>query len=265
MRNLQFSQLTFLSKMVILVSSSHANLMILEGSKRKSTGAGQFQKMDSNMTNCLQCHQPFEPLTVCGRPLLVPCPACAEKNAAETLESRKLEELRRLRAEWDDRCPTLFRDTLVERLPDQVASAAVLGWKPNPSGLLLYGKTRTGKSRTVWLLAERLHLAGVSVTVMDSMSGFEYGSVFRDGSPLDWVTKRSRCGVLLLDDVFKVKLTESFEAALFVVVDSRMNWKLPVVATLNDTGETLASRMTGDRGAAFVARLREMCETVVFK
>ena len=34
---------------------------------------------------------------------------------------------------------------------------------------------------------------------------------------------------------------------------------------MNDTGATLSARMTGDRGEAFIARLREMSETIHFK
>ena len=60
-------------------------------------------------------------------------------------------------------------------------------------------------------------------------------------------------------------LTESFEAAMFAIVDHRLNYNLPVIATLNDTGATLSARMTGDRGEAFIARLREMSDTIHFK
>lgn len=79
-----------------------------------------------------------------------------------------------------------------------------------------------------------------------------------------WAETLGRIDLLLLDDAFKVKLTEAFEAALFSIVDRRIENCRPIIATMNDTQETLTARMTGDRSQPFVRRLRESCDLVSF-
>lgn len=98
------------------------------------------------------------------------------------------------------------------------------------------------------------------------MAGFQYGAAFSNSGreAQEWIESRAKCGLLFFDDAFKVKMTDSFESAVFAIVDYRLAHQLPILATLNDTGETLAKRMTGDRGDAFVARLKEMCQVIKF-
>jgi DNA replication protein DnaC len=194
------------------------------------------------------------------------CPQCTKQiNEAAQIESQRRDITRR-RSEWAFICPPTFMETDEALLPMPEKHAEGLAWKYGKEGVLLFGKTRTGKSRCAWKICERQFMDGKSVMVMNSLSGFEYGSVFatNGSNVLDWVNERNRCGLLFLDDVFKVKLTDSFEAALFAIVDYRLNHKLPIIATLNDTGATLTARMTDDRGAAFVARLKESAKTISF-
>jgi DNA replication protein DnaC len=219
---------------------------------------------------CTQCSKKFErevPPECEGLPVFKVCQTCINANAAE----RQAETVKRLAASgvarWLEYCPPAFQDTDLAKLPYPKVSAQVLAWEYQSRGMLLYGKTRSGKTRTAWLLIKKQFEAGRTARVMDSMSGFEYAAIFGAGgaAALEWVQARCRCSLLFLDDVFKVKLTESFEAAMFAIVDHRLNYNLPVIATLNDTGSTLSARMTGDRGEAFIARLREMSDTIHFK
>lgn len=194
------------------------------------------------------------------------CPQSREKlnNAAQIEMQRRILVNRQI--EWKRICPPIFMETDESLLPIPSKHKEALLWQYGPEGMLLFGKTRTGKSRCAWKVAEGQFLGGKTIMVMNSLSGFEYGSVFSTGGSnvLDWVNERNRCGLLFLDDVFKVKLTDSFEAALFAIVDYRLNHKLPILATLNDTGSTLTARMTEDRGNAFVARLKECSKTISF-
>ena len=68
-----------------------------------------------------------------------------------------------------------------------------------------------------------------------------------------------------MDDIFKVKLTDSFENAIFTIIDQRINNLRPIIATTNDVGSTLAGRMSQDRGEPIVRRLREACKAIVFQ
>jgi hypothetical protein len=223
---------------------------------------------------CLTCNKTFETDVDSGNPEIDAmvlrwakhCPPCSELKRLEAERNRKSdEEMARIR-EWERICPPLFLDTDDNLLPMPEKHKEGMDWEYGASGLLLFGKTRTGKSRCAWKICEKYFLKGKWVIVMDSRAGFEYGSIFSTGGDavLEWVDSRSKCSILFLDDVFKVKLTDSFEAALFAIVDYRLNHKLPIIATLNDTGATLSARMTEDRGSAFVARLKESATTISF-
>lgn len=193
------------------------------------------------------------------------CAACSdseEKRKAAELEAAKKQDLE---TRWLAICPPLFRETEIERLPIPSKAAECFNWG-GEHGLMLFGDTRKGKSRCAWLLLRREYDKKRKITVMDSLSGLQYGSIFSGGGrdAETWVMSRCTCDVLFLDDVFKVKLTDSFEAAMFAIVDYRLNHKKTILATCNDTGASLAGRMSVDRGAAFVARLKESCETICF-
>ena len=216
---------------------------------------------------CTQCGAEFErEAIVCFEKVFesLPCQKCMDENGkVRRLEREKQDQEKRM-IDWLRICPPAFRETEMEKLPKKSVTDHALKWEFGRRGIVLFGPTRSGKTRTAWLLLKKMHMQGKRIMVMDSMSGFEYGAVFAHGSPLDWVNERVGCELLFMDDVFKVKLTDSFEAALFAIIDKRMNFRRPIIATLNDTGETLAARMTDDRGNAFIARLKEMCDTVVF-
>ncbi len=194
------------------------------------------------------------------------CPACCEKFSAEATarEEKNLREARQ--ATWKKICPPDFQATEITQLPRPEKAQEILSWNYGRKGLLLHGKTGRGKSRCAWLLCERVFFGGKSVQVLGALAGFEYAGIFESGARAanEWIERRCKCGLLFFDDVFKVKLTDSFEAAVFAIVDYRLAHGLPILATLNDTGETLAARMTSDRGDAFVRRLKEMCDVIQF-
>jgi DNA replication protein DnaC len=195
------------------------------------------------------------------------CDSCLNRNAAERREELDKQKQIGLETQWMSFCPPAFHDTDISKLPFPSVSMKALAWEHGKRGIVFHGKTRSGKTRTAWLLVKKHFTAGRTARVMDSMSGFEYAAIFTAGgqAALEWVEDRAKCSLLFLDDVFKVKLTESFEAAMFAIVDHRFNNNLPIIVTLNDTGQTLSARMTNDRGDAFIARLKEMCDTVHFK
>lgn len=194
------------------------------------------------------------------------CAKCTGEIRAKAESDAKDEAMRQNEERWRKLCPPAFRDTDAGKLPNPQKAVETMAWEYGPTGLLLHGDTRRGKSRCAWLLIRKVFDAGKTVQVMDSMSGFQYMAAFSNSAKdaQEWVELRSKCGLLFFDDLFKAKLTDSFEAAVFAIVDYRMNHQLPIVATLNDTGETLSSRMSADRGEAFVARLKEMCQIIQF-
>lgn len=219
---------------------------------------------------CTECSTEFErevPENYERFPTFKICNECVQKRSAKIRADDERKKDAELKARWFTFCPPVFHDTDINRLPFPKISQKAVAWECGSRGVILYGKTRSGKTRTAWLMVRKQFKAGHQVCVMDSMSGFEYAGVFTDGgqAAMEWVKERANCPLLFLDDVFKVKLTESFEAAMFAIIDHRFNYKLPIIVTLNDTGATLSARMSGDRGDAFIARLKEMCDTIHFQ
>lgn len=194
------------------------------------------------------------------------CPECCQRVSAE--QKAKADEFSRQEKlhKWQAICPAGFRDTQIEKLPRPEKAQEILAWNYGKTGVLLHGKTGKGKSRCAWLLCEKVFNSGKSIHVLNSLAGFEYAGIFESGGRAahEWVQSRCSCGLLFLDDVFKVKLTDSFESAVFAIVDYRLAHQLPILATLNDTGATLMARMSEDRGAALYRRLKEMCEVIQF-
>lgn len=176
---------------------------------------------------------------------------CAAKEAAKTPRDIR---------------PAEFRDTVPHKLPSPTKLREVLGWKFCPVGLLLSGPTRRGKSRCAWELAKREHEAGRVVRALNTKSGFDYAGKYGQSpdSAREWVDRMISADILILDDTFKVKLTESFECALFAVVCLRLEDRKPIITTTNDTPVTLKSRMTIDRGGPMVARLQEYSTRIEF-
>ena len=217
--------------------------------------------------NCKDCGAEFDgPDDPVLSRFIIACSRCNAVHEAGFKREREEREHREREQRWRELCPAAYHDTAMDKLPDPARVAEILAWNYGPTGLLLYGRTRRGKTRCAWLLVRKVFDSHKSIRTLDSLAGFEYGALFATNAREagDWVYERCRCGLLFMDDVFKVKLTDSFESAVFAIVDYRLAHRLPIVATLNDTGETLSARMSKDRGEALVARLKEMCEVIKF-
>jgi DNA replication protein DnaC len=218
---------------------------------------------------CRECGAPFElpefiPALIASMAHV--CPECSEK-AAERESRRTVEASKAVRSQRrKDMCPLQFLGTEPPKLPCQRGVQAVMRWEYGPKGLLLHGGTGQGKSRCAWLLLRREYEAGRSIASLNSASGLAYGAKFSDSASeaARWIERLTTIDLLLIDDVFKAKLTDSFESAVFTVINQRTERQRPMVVTLNDTGETLIERLSPDRGPAMLRRLREFCEPIAF-
>lgn len=193
-------------------------------------------------------------------------------SAPETWEQGKARQAQeRGMKRFVELCPPLYRQTDPARLPARGKLAEVMAWKYGPNGLLLVGPTGTGKTRCAWLLMRRLILEDCRrVTYFDGIGwgievAKEYGQPETTGQ---WLDRVCRAEILFLDDLFKAKMTEAQEQALYGVFDRRAAWQRPTIATMNSTGDMILARMTetgrADRGEALLRRMREFCEVVTF-
>jgi hypothetical protein len=217
--------------------------------------------------NCRECGSEFDlpPFKIAAQFVFV-CPKCSERHAeADQAELAKTCTARRLEA-WAQICPPAFLDTESHKLPNPTKLEKALQWRFGARGLLLHGTTGKGKSRIAWQVLKREFLAGRSVASLDCGFGYDYASKFSIGAGevQRYIAHKTSVDILLLDDVFKVKLTDSTEQALFAIVNRRTEYKLPIICTTNDTGDTLTARMSEDRGAALIRRLKEFSDVVTF-
>ncbi len=194
------------------------------------------------------------------------CDSCAEndreKVLRDALERSKLQDV----SGWNRICPEEFRDTEPHRLPSPTKLQRVMDWKYGAKGLVLHGTTGAGKTRCLYWLLRREFTAGRTLSVLDHSSAYRYAEAYEQGpsAARHWIEHRCTVDILAMDDIFKAKLTDSFEQAIFTIISQRTERGLPVLLTTNDVGATLEGRMSKDRGPALVRRLREFCEAVSF-
>ena len=202
----------------------------------------------------------------------VVCGQCNEivstKPGSHTAEACREKQWRRL-------CAPAMLDTDAAKVPNPTQTQAALEWTYKPGGLALIGETRSGKTRTAYLICRREFMAGKSVALFPCgefswkcSNAFGGRMTNADGDTIsgaEWMEGLSRKSLLLLDDLDKVKLTERVESELFSLLDARMMRLVPTIITTNYTGRELAARFVDKvRGRALVARIREAYTAIAF-
>lgn len=164
-------------------------------------------------------------------------------------------------------CPSLYQKTEIERLP-AVQLTKALEWKHGPRGLILLGDTGKGKSRVAWTLLKRVLTQDkpeIQFMWFDAIGfGHQIALHYRKEDAEEWLTRVAEFPLVFFDDLGKLKLTERAEVELFGVIERRCAAELPIIVTTNDTGDSLAARMTDNRGPAMIRRLREFCDPIQF-
>ncbi|NBV25487.1 MAG: hypothetical protein EBS05_26705 [Proteobacteria bacterium] len=194
------------------------------------------------------------------------CGTCSDRHAADDQRRAIENSEQRRRSAWASVCPFTYAETDAKRLPLPHKLSEVMAWQYGPRGLLLHGPTGSGKSRCAWLLMRREYLAFRWVRVLGCDAGIEYAAKFGESTvaAARWIEKACDANLLLLDDTFKARLTDSFESALFTIIAKRGEAGLPIIVTSNDDPDSLAARMTQDRSAPLIRRLREMTRPIAF-
>jgi hypothetical protein len=177
-------------------------------------------------------------------------------------------ELRALESAWEHLCPPAYRNTVPEQLPKPEKYEEVQKWEYGPTGLLLIGPTRRGKTRAAWMLLKRLHFEErLRIKAFRPMDlKLKVANAWRDPEEAEeWIWRLRRTDVLFLDDLDTVKFTEAVEETIYDLFEFRPTHGKPVMVTVNVTGRKLAARMNASgRGAKIVERMREFCHVVNF-
>ncbi|MHC1767689.1 MAG: hypothetical protein AB9869_25995 [Verrucomicrobiia bacterium] len=173
-----------------------------------------------------------------------------------------------------------------DSLPDSLGFRDVATVKP---GLLLHGRqSGTGKTRTAtaamgiailgrWpgTAAEeeyrqeceqdqvRHYPAGVWFNTLRFRQEYlKVAAEWKDREP--WIDDIVNCNCLLLDDICKIKPTESILEVLHSVLDERLTANRTTILTTNLAGPELAKRWGEDFGPYIVRRLRDYCKCIDF-
>jgi DNA replication protein DnaC len=194
------------------------------------------------------------------------CPDCVAVEMDKQRKNNEAERAKKLVDRWFTICPLAFRATVREMLPMPHLLDKALEWKYGKKGLLLYGVTGGGKSRIAWLVLKRECMEGRRVAALTAISGVDYAASFEHGAThaAVWLRQYRQCDVLLCDDLWKGKMTESWESCLFGLLNERCDKEKPFICTLNDTGDTLKERLSPDRAEPMLRRLRESCTAISF-
>lgn len=206
---------------------------------------------------CQLCLKPFPDSERCSdtrwASLCKPCAAHARKIVKDEEDSR-----------WTSVCPELYRQTEVSKL-NPAKLARVMAWSYGPRGLLLHGKTGLGKTRMMFLLLHRLIVGENRRAMVFLGNSFSHSAQSAAMENIEaWADRLNRVEVLFLDDLAKAKMTDHVEAQLFGVLEMRAAHCLPTLITTNAVGDTLEKRLSEDRGAPLVRRLRDFCEAISF-
>lgn len=226
------------------------------------------QKDSEFEANCYRCGLPVH-LPKRLPPGYIPqiadivCRQCVE----EEQEARHAKTLSFFSDSLQGIVPPSFLQTEASKLPKPEMLEKALQWRFGPIGLLLYGPTRSGKSRIAWEVAKREIRNRRKIRAVDSFDLMRYPALFMEngGAATRFAEELESADITLLDDVFKAKTTERVEELLFAIIDRRSCWQRPCIITLNDTGESLGQRFSQDRGPALIHRLREFCQPVGFQ
>jgi hypothetical protein len=140
----------------------------------------------------------------------------------------------------------------------------ILEWQFGNRGLLIRGESGRCKTRAMWRLIRRLFNERRKVIALTSA---QFDRQCRDaGGSFNltaWFDRLAKCDVLFLDDLGKAAWTAGTEAQVFDLIDERTREGRPILCTTNDDGQTLAARLSDNRGDPLIRRLREYCESVV--
>lgn len=196
------------------------------GVDRIRVAVGDGQTVDVLVTNCSDC----EPIVAQHY-----TPGNRDDDQPQSMTPR-----------WDRDCPPRFRDAIIEDMPppascDAVASARVIQWRPSRGrGLVVTGPSGAGKTHALWHLARDLESDGHGPIVISSIDLFrELATSAKELAKAKWLL---RCGVLMIDDLGKERLTPGACAVMHELIDERVNHYRPTIITTRYTGDAFVAR-----------------------
>ncbi len=154
---------------------------------------------------------------------------------------------------WQRICPPDFRIPWDVKNGNSKLLNRVRAFDPKlRKGMLIHGKSGSGKTRVAWQLVRQLLETGYSVTFVASID-----------LPDDPIKEMMHAPILIIDDFGNDRMQASKEAVVLKILRSRTDWHRPTIITTQFTGASLEQRFSdGHTAKAVIRRLREFCEDV---
>jgi DNA replication protein DnaC len=144
-------------------------------------------------------------------------------------------------------------------------------WGHDKPGLLFYGESGSGKTRTAYALLKNRLDDGELVSVVRAVQWAATTSARAKDCKLEfWVDEVLRYDglpyhLVLVDDLDKARFTPTVQAELFNLVETATSEGIPLIVTTNITSDKLAKRFEPEFGEPIMRRLNEFCTPVHFK
>lgn len=227
---------------------------------------------DFKKVNCGRCGESFETEVSRLGTLSISatvCDSCLGDYEAERVNAATEQAQKEREASFMALCPEKMRALDLGLFPAGIEKyQKCMAEALKNRGLIIHGKTATGKSRMLWQLARRIIVKErrTAIVVRDVQFGRMIERSYQSNTHDALIRKLSQCSVLMIDDLGKSKLTQRVETDLFDIIDSRYNSERPVVYTTQFTGESLTGRFNAPETAdAIIRRIRQECESISFK
>lgn len=204
----------------------------------------------------------------------------AEARSVEVEQNRELESAasEEVRSEyyeslWAKVCPGEFNRFDANRYPkaSQRSLERVRAWRhdlpTNPRGMMLHGKSGSGKTVAVWSALRAPLFAGVDIEAFTANRfAVEAARLAGESSERSakWLHKLKAVTILFIDDIGKREMTEFSEAQLFDVIDHRYANGLPMIFTCEGNSKWLSRFIGESRRDGMIRRIVESCQDISF-
>jgi len=178
-----------------------------------------------------------------------------------------------VKTKWDTKCPLIYRKIIQswDKSIDHInveASKKVTAWEYQNRGMYLYGSSGKGKTTAIWKLYQRIEdTHGFVPVVINSVPLARIlAKQAKDlGSPDAWLCN---CRVLIIDDFGKEKMTTSFAAMIYELINYRYEQFKPIILTSKFDSKNLLQRFSNSSndslGFDICRRISDVCEPINF-
>ena len=220
-------------------------------------------KQDSGWTEEL-----FHSWVANSNPEVPKCDPCIDRLLNEEKQQTEVTKLTHIQDPIEKIIPPLYLETDYHKLPKeaQILWKHVQYWTPDISkGLYLLGESRTGKTRTLCLLLQRLHKEGYPIKLfLAGQFHAQLADAKRSSFFQSWRDKLVDIDLLAIDDLFAEKLTPTTQAGLFEIIEQRMAYKKPMLVTTQVARKEAVMQFDDPRrGEALLNRLRETTDSYI--